>query len=46
MVPPSHSSNLPSRWAVAPVNEPFSWPKSSLSIRLSGIAAQLTAMKL
>jgi hypothetical protein len=35
---------LPSRWPVAPVKEPFSWPKSSLSIRLSGMAAQLTAM--
>ena len=33
------------RWAVAPVKEPFSWPNSSLSIRFSGIAAQLTAMK-
>ena len=33
------------RWLVAPVKEPFSWPKSSLSIRLSGMAAQLTAMK-
>jgi hypothetical protein len=45
MVPPSQSSNLPIRWPVAPVKEPFSWPKSSLSIRLSGMAAQLTAMK-
>ena len=27
----------------APVNAPFSWPKSSLSSRVAGIAAQLTA---
>ena len=44
IVPPSQSSNLPRRWPWRPVNEPFSWPNSSLSIRLSGIAAQLTAM--
>ena len=29
----------------APVNAPFSWPKNSLSIRFSGMAAQLTLMK-
>ncbi len=45
MVPPSQSSNFPMRWPVAPVKDPFSCPKSSLSIRLSGMAAQLTAMK-
>ena len=36
------SSNRPIRLAMAPVKAPFSWPKSSLSRRLSGIAAQLT----
>ena len=45
-VPPSHSSNLPIRWPTAPVNEPFSWPNSSLSRSDSGMAAQLTAMNL
>jgi hypothetical protein len=30
--------------SVAPVNEPFSWPKSSLSSRFSGSAATFTAM--
>ena len=29
---------------MAPVKEPFSCPNSSLSMRLSGIAAQFTAM--
>jgi hypothetical protein len=28
----------------APVNAPFSWPNSSLSMSCSGIAAQLTGM--
>ncbi len=32
------------RAATAPVNAPFSWPKSSLSIVPSGMAPQLTAM--
>ena len=40
MVPPSQSSNLPSFWLAAPVKAPFSWPKSSDSIRFSGMAAQ------
>ena len=31
---------------IAPVKEPFSWPKSSLSSRLAGIAAQFTFTKL
>ena len=44
-VPPSASSKRPSRRRWAPVNDPFSWPKSSLSIRVSGMAAQLTATK-
>ena len=43
-VPPWASSNLPTRRATAPVKAPFSWPNSSLSSRLSGIAAQLTEM--
>ena len=34
----------PSRLVSAPVNAPFSWPKNSLSMRFSGIAAQLTLM--
>ena len=42
MVPRSASSNLPRRIAAAPVNAPFSWPNSSLSISSVGIAAQLT----
>ena len=29
---------------MAPVNAPFTWPNSSLSIRFSGIAPQLTVM--
>jgi hypothetical protein len=33
----------PLRREIAPVNAPFSWPKSSLSSRLSGIAPQLIA---
>src|SRR5207253_1310749 len=44
MVPPSASSNRPSRRSAAPVNAPFSWPNSSLSSRVSGMAAQFTAM--
>ena len=41
-MPLSASSNLPICFSVAPVNEPFSWPNSSLSISSSGMAAQLT----
>ena len=44
-VPPVASSNLPTRRATAPVKAPFSWPNSSDSSRLSGIAAQLRATK-
>ena len=40
----SASSNRPSRRSAAPVKAPFSWPNSSLSSRVSGSAAQLTAM--
>jgi hypothetical protein len=41
-VPLSASSNRPVFWAIAPVNAPFSWPKSSLSRRPRGIAAQFS----
>ena len=41
-VPPSASSKRPFFVACAPVNAPFSYPKSSDSMRLSGSAAQLT----
>ena len=41
-MPPLASSNLPGRRSTAPVNEPFSWPYSSLSMRSRGIAAMLT----
>ena len=36
-------SNLPGLRATAPVKAPFSWPKSSVSSSVSGIAAQLMA---
>jgi hypothetical protein len=42
-VPPSACSNLPARSANAPVNDPFMWPNSSLSMSSDGIAAQLTS---
>ena len=42
-VPPLASSNLPMRRATAPVNAPFSWPNSSDSSSVSGMAAQLSA---
>jgi hypothetical protein len=45
IVPLSASSNLPLRLASAEVNAPRSWPKSSLSSRLSGSAAQLIATR-
>ena len=32
-------------WASAPLKAPFSYPKSSLSTRCSGIAAQFTSIK-
>ncbi len=41
-VPPWASSNRPFFWRSAPVNAPRSWPKSSVSSRCSGKAAQLT----
>ena len=44
-VPPSACSNFPIRCFVAPVKEPFSWPKSSLSMSSEGMAAQLTSTR-
>ena len=41
-VPPSAASTRPARPALAPVKAPFSWPNSSDSIRVSGMAAQFT----
>ncbi len=42
-VPPLACSNLPMLRVCAPVNEPFSWPNSWLSISSLGMAAQLMA---
>ncbi len=42
-MPRSASSKQPWRRSNAPVKAPFSWPKISLSSRVSGIAAQLIA---
>ena len=42
-VPPSACSKRPALRCVAPVNAPFSWPNSSLSISSRGIAAMLMA---
>jgi hypothetical protein len=42
-VPLSAASKRPTFLSVAPVNAPFSWPNSSLSISVSVSAAQLTA---
>ena len=44
-VPFCASSKHPARRSTAPVNAPFSWPNSSLSISVSGMAAQLMATK-
>jgi hypothetical protein len=41
---PSACSNQPARAAAAPVKAPRSWPNSSLSNRVSGMAEQLTLM--
>ena len=41
-MPPLASSKRPTFCAIAPVNAPFSWPKSSLSSRPVGMAAQLS----
>ena len=43
-MPPSASANRPFLLAVAPVNAPRTWPNSSASSSVSGIAAQLTLM--
>ena len=45
IVPPWASSNSPLRESIAPVNAPFSWPKSSLSRSVSERAATLTGIK-
>jgi hypothetical protein len=42
-VPPLAAWNRPGREATAPVKAPRTWPKSSLSISPSGMAAQFTA---
>ncbi len=42
-MPPFAASNFPLRRAVAPVNDPFSWPNSSDSRSVSVRAAQETA---
>ena len=42
--PPCAASKRPARVATAPVKAPFSWPNSSLSMSVEGIAAQLTRM--
>ena len=44
-MPPLASSKRPIRCAIAPVKAPRSWPKSSLSSRPVGMAAQLTLTK-
>ena len=43
MVPSCASTKRPRRLVAAPVKAPRAWPKSSLSRRCSGNAAQLTA---
>ncbi len=43
MEPPFAVSNNPIRLEVAPVNAPFSCPKSSLSKRFSGMVAQFSS---
>ena len=43
IVPPPAASNRPISRRTAPVNAPRSWPNSSLSNRVSGREAQLTA---
>ena len=45
IVPLFASSNLANLLSVAPVNAPFSCPKSSLSINVSGTAAQFIIMR-
>ena len=43
-MPVCAASNRPVRLSTAPVNEPLTWPNSSLSSRLSVRAPQLTRM--
>ena len=43
IVPPSACKNLPILSPIAPVNEPATWPKSSLSSKFSGSAPQATS---
>ena len=42
IVEPCAASNIPWWARTAPVNAPFSWPNSSLSMSASGMAPQLT----
>ena len=44
-VPPSAASKRPALSVLAPVNAPLLYPKSSLSINVSGIPAQLITTK-
>ena len=44
-MPPLVASNSPARLLSAPVNAPFSWPKSSLSRIVSGKDPQLIGVK-
>ena len=41
-MPPSARASLPGLRVWAPVNAPFSWPNSSLSIRVGAMAPQST----
>ena len=43
-MPPSASANFPFLVVVAPVNAPRTWPNSSDSSSVSGMAAQFTLM--
>ena len=43
IVPPLATSKSPTRCSSAPVNAPFAWPNSSLSMSVSGSAPQLIA---
>jgi hypothetical protein len=44
-VPPLASSKRPRLARMAPVKDPLAWPKSSLSSRVSVMAAQFTGTK-
>jgi len=43
-VPPVAATKRPSRFDIAPVKAPFSWPKSSLSISSLGIEDRFIAI--